>query len=62
MNDNFENQVDTFPIFNDIDFYLIKGGNQLSNKLQYNKDLRLYINDFKVEDYFQINKTQIESN
>ena len=57
MNDNFENKV-----VNDIDFYLIKRGNQLSNKLQYNKDLRLYINDFKVEDCFQINKTQIECN
>ena len=28
VNDNFENQVDVFPIFNDIDFYLIKGENQ----------------------------------
>ena len=60
INDNFENQVDAISIFNDIDFYLIKGENQLSNKLPYNKDLRLYINDFKVDDYFQINKTQNE--
>ena len=61
VNDNFENQVDVFPIFNDIDFYLIKGENQLSNKLLYNKDLSLYINnDFKVDDYSQINKTQNE--
>ena len=61
VNDNFENQVDVFPIFNDIDFYLIKGENQLSNKLLYNKDLSLYINnDFKADDYSQINKTQNE--
>ena len=58
LNDKFGNQVDILPIFNDIDFYLIKGDNRLSKKIPYNKVLRLFINDLKADDYFNIDKSQ----
>ena len=58
LNDEFGNQVEVLPIINDIEFYLINGDNKLSYNLPYNKNLRLYINDSNVDDYFKIDKLQ----
>ena len=58
LNDEYGNNVDILPILNNIDFYLVKGDNKLSKIIPYNKDLRLYINELKADDYFNINKLQ----
>ena len=58
LNDKFGNEIDILPIFKKVEFYLLKDDNILSDKISYNKDLRLYIKDSKVDDYFKIDKSQ----
>ena len=55
--DEYGNEVDASSI-KGIDFKLIKGDNQLSELIQYNKYLRLYIDNSKAEDYFKIKRTE----
>ena len=54
--DEYGNPVDASSI-EGIDFKLLKGDNQLSEMIQYNKGLRLYIDNSKADDYFKIKRT-----
>ena len=53
--DKYGNKVD---ISNNKDYYfkLVDGENELSKNIIYNDNLRLYIDDSKVDDYFKIKK------
>ena len=54
--DEYGNAVDASSI-KGIYFKLLKGDNQLSEMIQYNRGLRLYIDNSKVEEYFKIKRT-----
>ena len=55
--DNFNNRVD-INAFKEKEFKLKVGGNVLSKYIEYNDIIRLYIDDYEIDNYFSIKKTE----